>query len=160
MSLNLDLQLATELPGLPLLEQLHRWVLAALTGDGYDPTAAAELTIRIVDEVESAQLNQRYRDRIGPTNVLSFPFDLPPGIKAEDLGELRRLLGDLVICAPLVEREAAEQGKPPAAHWAHIVVHGVLHLRGHDHSAPADATCMETLETETLCGLGFPPPYE
>jgi probable rRNA maturation factor len=160
MSLTVDLQLATDLPGLPLSEQLECWVRAALASDGYDPVVATELTIRIVDEAESADLNKHYRGRTGPTNVLSFPFELPPGIEAGDLVELPMLLGDLVICAPVVEREAAEQGKPPVAHWAHMVVHGLLHLRGHDHIDPADAACMETLETAILCGLGFPPPYE
>jgi probable rRNA maturation factor len=160
MSLAVDLQIATDLPGLPLLEQFESWVSAALAADGCAETVAVELTIRLVDETESADLNQHYRGRSGPTNVLSFPFELPPGIKAGDLGDLPVLLGDLVICAALVEREAAEQGKTPVAHWAHIVVHGLLHLRGHDHLDPADATRMETLETATLSGLGFPPPYD
>ncbi len=164
MTLVVDLQLATELSGVPDQEQLQCWVVAALAGDvhdlAHDQTGTTELTIRIVDQAESAELNEQYRGRAGPTNVLSFPFELPPGIAANALGELPRLLGDLVVCAPVVDREAAEQNKPAASHWAHMVVHGVLHLLGHDHIDPADAIRMEALETAILCGLGFPPPYE
>jgi len=166
-----DLQLATELSGVPDQGQLQCWVAAALAGDAHDAhdpdhnlahglAGTTELTIRIVDQAESAELNRRYRNRAGPTNVLSFPFEPPPGIEAKALGELPRLLGDLVVCAPVVEREAAEQNKPAASHWAHMVVHGILHLRGHDHIDSADATRMEALETAILRGLGFPPPYE
>ena len=107
-----------------------------------------------MDEAESADFNQRYRDKMGPTNVLSFPFEPPLG------GQGRRYLGDLVICAPLVAREAAEQGKSPEAHWAHLVVHGVLHLLGYDHLDEAEAQAMEALETAILGDLGYPPPYE
>ena len=112
-----------------------------------------ELSLRLVDEAESADLNQRYRGKAGPTNVLSFPFEPPPGIKGP------RYLGDLVICVPVVAREAAEQGKAPEAHWAHLVVHGVLHLLGYDHLDEAEAQAMEALETRLLANLGFPPPY-
>lgn len=114
-----------------------------------------DITIRIVDEAESATLNQRYRARTGATNVLSFPAannELPE--------ELRTELGDLVICAAVVRHEAAEQGKPPDAHWAHMVVHGVLHLRGYDHESPAEAERMEALEIEILRELGYSTPYE
>ncbi len=113
-----------------------------------------ELSLRLVDEAESADLNQRYRGKAGPTNVLSFPFEPPPGARG------RRYLGDLAICAPVVVREAAEQAKAPEAHWAHLVVHGVLHLLGYDHLDEAMALVMETLETRILGDLGFPPPYE
>jgi probable rRNA maturation factor len=125
----------------------QRWAEAA------GPDGEAELAIRIVDEAESATLNQTYRQKTGPTNVLGFPFEVPAGIP-------NALLGDLVICAPVVEREAREQGKPPDAHWAHMVIHGVLHLRGYDHLDEAEAKRMEALEVEILARLEYPNPYE
>lgn len=151
---------------LPAMADLQRWALAAL-----DPRLSprharivwpAELTIRITDEAESAELNQRYRNRAGPTNILSFAFEPPPGL---DLAEpacdgIGGLLGDLVICAPLVQREAAEQGKTETAHWAHLVVHGTLHLLGFDHMTTTEAAPMEALEMRILGALGFPSPYE
>lgn len=112
----------------------------------------AELAIRLVDEAESAGLNGHYRHKDGATNVLSFPADLPPEV---DLP----LLGDIVICAPVVAREAGEQGKAAEAHWAHMVIHGTLHLLGYDHVDAGEAAVMENLETDILTGLGFPPPY-
>ncbi|HET6566237.1 MAG TPA: rRNA maturation RNase YbeY [Xanthomonadales bacterium] len=113
---------------------------------------AAIITIRIVDEAESAELNRQYRQKTGATNVLSFPADLPDEV---DLP----LLGDLVICAPLVESEAGAQGKAVTAHWAHLVVHGTLHLLGYDHIEAAEAEEMESLEARLLQQLGFPDPY-
>ena len=107
-----------------------------------------EFTIRIVDETEGAELNQRWRNKPGPTNVLSFPAGMDD------------YLGDIVICAPVVEREAVEQGKTPEAHWAHLTVHGLLHLCGYDHQTDAEATEMERLETELLQKLGYPDPYQ
>jgi probable rRNA maturation factor len=150
MHLDLDLQIASASSALPSEADLARGAAAALSGRRED----AELTIRIVDEAESAELNQRYRGKPGPTNVLSFPFEAPPGLPPTDL------IGDLAICAPVIEREAAGQGKALPAHWAHIVVHGVLHLLGYDHLQEVDALEMEGLETAVLCGLGFPRPYE
>jgi len=149
MSLELDLQIASEATGLPGAAELSRWAQAALR----DERASAELTIRIVDEPESQALNRDYRGKDKPTNVLSFPFEAPPGVPSE-------LLGDLVICAPVVAAEAAEQGKPLAAHWAHMVVHGVLHLLGYDHMDDDEAEVMEGLEVQILQGLGVPNPYE
>lgn len=153
MALTLDLQLACDGAETPGHADLRRWAEAALC-HGRPSDDDAELTIRIVDTDEGAALNQRYRARPGPTNVLSFPFESPPGIDSR-----WALLGDLVICAPVVARETVEQGKSRHAHWAHLVVHGVLHLIGHDHQDPAEAETMETLETVILAGLGFPPPY-
>lgn len=150
MELDLDLQIACEAPGVPETGRFHAWASAALAGR----REAAELTIRVVDDTEGAELNQRYRGRPGPTNVLSFPFDPPPGLPPQDL------IGDLVICAPVVAREACEQGKPEEAHWAHLVVHGTLHLLGFDHLTDPDAVEMEAMETIILDGLGFPSPYE
>jgi probable rRNA maturation factor len=108
--------------------------------------------IRIVDEPESRSLNARYRGRDQPTNVLSFPFDAPPVVQSSHLG-------DLVVCATVVAREAREQGKPPDHHWAHMVVHGVLHLRGYDHLDDTGAMAMETLEKQILDGFGIADPY-
>jgi metalloprotein, YbeY/UPF0054 family len=147
--LELDLQIASDAPNLPSADAVERWALAALR----DERAEAELTVRIVDEDESRTLNRDYRGKDKPTNVLSFPFEAPPGVPTT-------LLGDLVICAPVVAAEAAEQGKPLTAHWAHMVVHGVLHLLGYDHIDDADAEIMEGLEVEILAGLGVPNPYE
>lgn len=152
MELDLDLQIADGIDGLPEQADVERWITAALAGR----RERAALGIRIVDEAEGRALNLRYRGLERPTNVLSFRFELPPGMSDEDTGHL---IGDLVICAPVVEREAAEQGKMPAAHWAHILVHGVLHLIGFDHLNDAEAAEMESLETTILGGLGFPPPY-
>ena len=150
MQLDLDIQNASASPRIPPEDAFARWAGSALEGR----RERAELTIRLVDEEEGAGLNRRYRGRPGATNVLSFPFEPPPGVEGLDL------IGDLVICASVVEREAAEQGKAPTAHWAHMVVHGVLHLIGYDHVDEEQAAEMEDLETLILGGLGFPPPYE
>lgn len=144
-----DLQLNSQAADLPAADSVQRWADAAWQGEG-----EAEATVRVVDEAESAELNQTYRHKSGPTNVLSFP------VEAEDLPGLDLpLLGDLVICAPVVAREAAEQGKPAEAHWAHMIVHGMLHLQGHDHIEPDAAEAMERLETDIMRGLGYPDPY-
>lgn len=148
--MEIDLQVATAAAGVPSANQLSSWADAAVKYCACDDKA---LTVRITDDEESAELNKRYRDRQGPTNVLSFPFEDPPGVQAG-------ILGDLVICAPVVQREAIEQGKTPEAHWAHILVHGLLHLCGYDHIEASDADIMESLETDIVTGLGFPPPYE
>ncbi len=145
----LDLQLACSDEGVPDEAQFAAWATAVLAAEEHEP---AELTIRVVEESESAELNGRYRHKAGPTNVLSFPFEAPPGLELP-------LLGDLVICAPVVAREAAEQGKPAEAHWAHMVVHGVLHLLGYDHLEEAEAEAMEALETDILARIGYPDPY-
>ncbi len=151
--LELDLQLATDCPDLPAMAEVERWVAAALE----DRRERASLTIRVVGLEEGRVLNGRYRGLDRPTNVLSFPFELPPGPEPGD--PIADLLGDLVICAPVVRREALEQGKGVQAHWAHMVVHGVLHLRDYDHSSERDAAEMETLEISILERLGFSSPY-
>jgi probable rRNA maturation factor len=139
---------ASREPGVPGEAELRCWAAAVLAGrrDG------AELAIRIVDEMEGARLNATYRHKQGATNVLSFLAELPAGVPLA-------FLGDLVICAPVVAREAREQGKAPAAHWAHLVVHGCLHLLGYDHEQEAEAEEMESLEREILAGMGYPDPY-
>lgn len=148
MRLKLDVQYATQSTEVPDKTALARWARAALAGAPVN----AELTVRIVDEPESAGLNERYRRKQGPTNVLSFPYDEPPAADG-------RLVGDLVVCAPVVQREARAQGKPETAHWAHMVVHGIMHLRGYDHMDQQEAAVMEGLEVEVLRKLGFPNPY-
>lgn len=130
-------------------EQLEHWVNTALA----DLKEEFELVIRIVDENESAQLNETYRHKQGATNILSFPFDVPDGV---DLN----LLGDLVICAPVLEREAMQQNKPLQNHWAHIVIHGTLHLLGYDHIDDVDALEMENQEIALLQTLSISNPYE
>ena len=136
--------------GLPAARSLRRWAAAALAGA--HRRAPAELAIRIVSAVEGRSLNRRYRGRDYATNVLAFAAELPPALRLP-------LLGDVVICAPVVAREAREQGKLPAAHYAHLTVHGVLHLLGHDHQDAAAARRMEALETRVLAGLGIADPY-
>jgi probable rRNA maturation factor len=147
-ALELEVQHASEVSDVPDDEALHAWAQAAL-GERHGPT---ELVIRIVDEAESRSLNARYRGMDKPTNVLSFPFESPPGVESAHLG-------DLVICAGVVAREAAEQHKALDEHWAHMVVHGVLHLRGFDHLEERQADEMEALEKQILARFGVPDPY-
>ena len=159
IELELDLQVATDNADHPLPPQFERWVQAALTQIAPPlQRPRAELTIRLVDPDESQALNLQYRGRDASTNVLSFPFELPHGIDTAD--PIHDLLGDLVICTEVVRREALAQSKTLEAHWAHIVVHGVLHLLNYDHVTDAEAVIMETLETAILGGLGFAPPYD
>lgn len=136
--------------GLPAAASFRRWVEAALRGARR--RRAAEVAIRIVGTEEGRTLNRDYRGKDYATNVLSFAADLPPGLQLP-------LIGDLAICAPVVTREAAEQNKHPRDHWAHMTVHGVLHLLGYDHIVDADAEAMEALETRILAGLGIADPY-
>ena len=148
-SIFVDLQIATEnIEGLPTEEQIVQWATAAVQPEGDE----IEKTVRIVDEAESHDLNLTYRGKDRPTNVLSFPFECPDEVELP-------LLGDLVICRQVVEREAVEQEKPLMAHWAHMVVHGSLHLLGYDHVEDNEAEEMESLETQIMQGLGFDDPY-
>lgn len=148
MTITLDLQIASEAADLPAESDIQVWLDAALAS--YQRNF--ELTIRIVDNSESQSLNHQYRGKDKPTNVLSFPFEVPEGIELD-------LLGDLIICAPVVKAEASEQEKPIIAHWAHMVVHGCLHLLGFDHITEEEALEMETLEIDILAKLGFNNPY-
>ncbi len=149
MSLNLDLQIAVASPNLPDPAEIQRWAEAALFATHHGDTGAV---IRIVDTAESAALNETYRHKQGPTNVLSFSFETPPGIDIDHLG-------DIVICAPVVLHEATVQEKTTQAHWAHMVVHGMLHLLGYDHQENGSAAAMEALEIDILAQLGYPDPY-
>lgn len=146
----IDIETNTSSQKLPPVAALERWISAALESQKLEE---AEVSLYIVDEAESQELNAQYRGKDKPTNVLSFPADIP-----EEVGI--PLLGDLVVCAPVVEREAQEQGKTLEAHWAHMLVHGSLHLLGYDHIEDDEADVMEALETEIITGLGFPAPYQ
>lgn len=150
----LDVAVNYALPraGIPAAVSFRRWVAAALDGR----IREADLAIRIVDAKEGRSLNRHYRGKDYATNVLSFPAEIPEGLPK---GVKFPLLGDLVICAPVVAREAAEQGKPLAAHYAHLTVHGVLHLLGWDHEDEREADAMEQLEREILAELGIGDPY-
>jgi probable rRNA maturation factor len=145
ISLQVDEGLQEDIPDPGQFEQ---WAEAALR-----PGSIPELSIRIVAEDEGRELNLAYREKDYATNVLSFPFEAPAGLPIE-------YLGDLVICAPVVSREAREQGKSLESHWAHMVVHGVLHLQGYDHIEEAEAEQMETLEKHILAQLGYANPYQ
>ncbi len=153
MNLTLDLQQACAQPNLPSEAQVTLWLKAALTGH----LEAAEVSVRLVEEAESQELNEQYRGMNKPTNVLSFPFELPPGVPAE---EMNFLLGDLVVCGAVVAHEAALQNKDLHHHWAHIIIHGALHLLGYDHIESVDAEQMEQMEREILAGLDISDPYK
>jgi probable rRNA maturation factor len=139
--LSLAVQYATRPAGIPTRHQFRRWARAALERD-------AEIALRLVDAEEGRSLNRTYRGKDYATNVLTFPLMQAP-----------RLLGDIVLCAPVVEKEAAEQGIPLESHYAHLTVHGVLHLQGYDHESDADAGVMETLESQIVMKLGYADPY-
>jgi len=149
MKLRLSVQYGVARAGLPAASVLRRWAHAALKGLRRRRVA---LGMRIVGNAESEALNGQFRRKSYPTNVLSFPFEAPPGTRSD-------ILGDLVICAPVVRREARAQRKPVNAHWAHMVVHGILHLRGYDHRQRQDAAVMEKMEIRLLKELGYANPY-
>ena len=156
MNIEFDLQIAEGLNKQTFKKmktQLPGWLEASLQKTSSENKAKTiALSIRVVDKNESAELNLRYRNKQGPTNVLSFPAELPEHLKLP-------LLGDLVICAPLITEEAQQQGKPELAHWAHMVIHGTLHLLGYDHQNEADAELMENHEITILQNLGYTNPY-
>jgi probable rRNA maturation factor len=141
VKLSLAVQYASEAPNIPMRAQFRRWAKAALLGD-------VSLTLRVVDEVEGRELNKAYRGKDYPTNVLTFVLDDEP------------LYGDVIICAPVVEREACEQRKELLAHYAHMTIHALLHLQGYDHESDDDAAEMEALETKLMLELRYPDPYQ
>lgn len=147
--MNITLDVQREVDALPKDEDLLKWLNETLAFEEKDDI---ELTIRFVDEKESAELNKQYRNKKGSTNILSFPFEMPAEIELN-------LLGDLVICSDVVKREAVEQKKQELAHWAHMVVHGTLHLLGYDHLTDAEADVMEDKEIKILSQLGYTDPY-
>lgn len=154
--LSIDLQWAIKEQSCPTLDQCKKWVTAALIGE--QRLIETELSIRIVDKEESQTLNKDFRGIDKPTNVLSFPFENPPGLA--DLGEVLPYIGDLVICTDIVLKEAQEQGKTIEEHWAHMIIHGTLHLQGYDHIEEQEANEMESLEIEILESFGFQNPYQ
>jgi len=147
VTIEVDVQNATVFEPLPEDAEFSLWVETALR-----ERRDIELTLRLVDRDESRELNSRYRGKDKPTNVLAFPAELPPGLGLP-------LLGDIVICAPLVGEEAEAQQKPVQSHWAHLVIHGVLHLLGHDHQDEQDTAEMEAIEVGLLVSLGYGNPY-
>ena len=149
MEISLDIQ--REVEALPKDEELMSWVKAALL---FEKHHDSELTIRFVNKKESAELNEQYRNKRGSTNILSFPFEIPSELE----GELN-LLGDLIICADVVKEEAIEQQKKEISHWAHMVIHGTLHLLGYDHLTDNEADEMEQKEIKILSQLGYSDPY-
>jgi probable rRNA maturation factor len=157
----IDLQIASENKQLPTLAQLEQWAQLALQ----TPDSDAEITIRMVDDAESHELNLQYRGQDKPTNVLSFPFEQPdfndPELAAEMAAELgdSGYLGDLVVNAQLVAQEAVQQHKTVADHWAHLIIHGTLHLQGFDHIEDNEAEAMEALEGQLLATLNIANPY-
>ena len=154
--LELDIQNPADFDSLPKAEDLHHWLSAAIE----KKDQANSVTLRFVDEAESQQLNHTYRDKDKPTNVLSFPFEAPDFMaEIPELEDASNHLGDLVFCEPVVLKEAIEQGKTAQQHWAHLVVHGTLHLQGYDHLNDDEANQMESLEIKILNELGFENPY-
>ncbi len=156
MTLLLEIQNPEAFVRAPVVDDLERWARAAWLDE-----SDAGVVIRIVGTEEGQELNRTFRGKDYPTNVLSFPYEAPPF----DLGDEQEpgevdYLGDLAMCLPVVEREAAEQGKPLEHHWAHLVVHGLLHLQGFDHIKEIEADIMEAREIEILRQLGIPNPYE
>ncbi|HDY82322.1 MAG: rRNA maturation RNase YbeY [Gammaproteobacteria bacterium] len=149
MSLQVDIQTASTGP-VPSEDDIRSWIVATLAG--LTRCEETEISVRLVDTEEMTTLNESYRGTAGPTNVLSFPSDLPDELQLP-------LLGDIVICAPVVRSEAAQQGKSLSAHWAHMTVHGTLHLLGYDHIAEGEAAAMEALESAILARLDYPCPY-
>lgn len=148
MTTTVEVQAVSKAINLPTPAQIEQWINTALQ----DSPQHSEVVVRIVDEAESAQLNAQYRSKSGATNILSFPADLPA-----ELGI--NLLGDLVVCAPVLAKEALEQQKQADDHWAHIIIHGVLHLLGYDHLNDNDASIMESKEIELLQQLHISNPY-
>lgn len=144
----IDIQRINDHPQLPTDKQLKQWAKVALSLQ----TKPCELTLRLVDRSEMTELNQHYRSKTGPTNVLSFPFEAPPGVRLN-------CLGDVIICMDVVISEAAAQSKAINDHFAHLLIHGILHLLGYDHIEPQDAEVMEAEEIKLLAGLGIGNPY-
>jgi probable rRNA maturation factor len=151
--MNVDVQVASDATGIPTSDDIREWIERTVAAA--DPDRDADVSVRIVDEQEMRALNRDYREQDKPTNVLAFPAGdtgfVPPGEMP--------LLGDIVVCAAVVAREADEQGKPPGHHWSHMLVHGTLHLLGHDHVTDPQAQAMEALERQILDSLGIADPY-
>ncbi len=154
MSIAVFIDNKTDESSIPSLADFQEWTNTALATASYTPEdTISEVTITIVDQAESAALNETFRDKVGPTNVLAFTYDPIPGVAEESLG-------DLAICVQVMQTEAQQQNIPITSHWAHLTIHGILHLLGYDHIEPDDAVIMEALEIKALAKLGFDNPYE
>jgi probable rRNA maturation factor len=154
-SVDVDVQVASDVDSVPGKIAITGWLEQVIVGSGDSRNEVRrEISVRIVDEDEGRELNRRYRHKDYATNVLSFPADCAGLPK-----DLPKILGDIVICGPVVEREAAEQGKDVASHWAHMLVHGALHLLGYDHEADDEAEIMEAMERKILAARGIEDPY-
>ena len=149
INIKVNIQRATKLKSQPSNQRIRKWVKAALAGRIHQ----AEINLRVVGTREASRLNRKWRGKSGPTNVLSFPAGEIPGL-------VPGFLGDIVVCAPVIAREAIQQGKSPGAHWAHVIIHGTLHLMGYDHIKPAEARKMERLEKKLLASLAIDDPYK
>ena len=150
-----DVQLACDDPEVPDAEHIREWVASAIAVAEATPAGKSEVTVRVVGVEEMQTLNREYRDKDKPTNVLSFPAEEVAGLP----GDEARALGDLVVCAAVVRDESAQQDKAPADHWAHMLVHGTLHLLGYDHMSDEQAAEMESLEVRILTSQGVADPY-
>ncbi|MDW3094166.1 MAG: rRNA maturation RNase YbeY [Gammaproteobacteria bacterium] len=146
--INIEVQIAASADEIPSVEMFQVWASAIEA----DSDEHKDVAMRIVDEAEMGKLNEQYRKKTGVTNVLSFPADLPGGVDIP-------FLGDIIVCAPVVIKEATDQGKSLHSHWAHMTVHGILHLQGYDHIDHVEAEQMESLETKIMNKLGFENPY-
>jgi len=155
MNISVDLQVACQVESVPQETEVQSWLDQAYLAGRPDASRSYDVSVRIVDEDESRTLNQQYRQQDKATNVLAFPAAMP-GLPDDESD----LLGDLVICGPLVEQEAREQGKSAAGHWGHLLVHGMLHLLGYDHKSSSEAAEMETLEKSILADRGYEDPYQ
>lgn len=159
MTVTVEVQQAldkTSTVDLPDNELVKQWAKAAIDEGGKGKYHETQMTVRIVEKSEISQLNENFRHKAGPTNVLSFPFVAPPGMPVD---ETNNSLGDLVVCASVVDKEAKEQQKKFVAHWAHMIIHGTLHLLGYDHQDIDEAEEMESLEKNIMTELGFQDPY-
>ena len=157
-SVSVDFQVACQVDSIPMKAEVHSWLEQAFQASSRNTLRRCEVAVRIVDEEESRKLNKQFRQQDKATNVLAFGAGSPDGITGLPEDEVQAL-GDLVICGPLVEEEAQEQGKSPASHWGHLLVHGMLHLQGFDHALDAETKNMEALEVEILSSLGYINPY-
>ncbi|MEX2125556.1 MAG: rRNA maturation RNase YbeY [Woeseia sp.] len=157
-TVNVELQRACDVASLPDLDDIRGWIEAAIRWSNDEDGRACDIVVRVVDEQESRDLNNRFRHKDKATNVLAFAA-ADSSAAAGRPRRSRRTLGDLAICGPVVEREAREQGKSAAGHWGHLLIHGTLHLLGHDHRTAEEAAEMERLETRILADRGFADPY-
>ncbi len=157
-SVSVELQVACQVDSIPTKAEVQTWLEQAFQAGSQGTSRQCEVAVRVVDEEESRKLNKQFRQQDKATNVLAFPAGSPDSFTGLPEDEIRPL-GDLVICGPLVEEEAEQQGKTPASHWGHLLVHGMLHLLGYDHQTSSQAAEMEAMEKQLLADRGFEDPY-